>query len=282
MSDVSDYYSGSESDSENSDNELPKSKPQQPSFVNKIIYNSESESESESDSDNESSSDDSGQEDENNIVGGSDDEVVNIDKKKNKFDNYSDDEGVDLVEGEDEEDNDNDDEDEDIEIDETGQAVESTNKPVNNTITKKPVQLIIDNDDDDDDEYDENYLQKFDSSLKKNYIDDYHPECLNHNYDEIEKLSVVVRNSSGIVVDPLHKTIPCLTKYERARILGQRAKQIETGAKPLVKLPENVIDSYIIAELELREKKIPFIIRRPIPGGACEYWKLQDLEIIGY
>jgi len=28
------------------------------------------------------------------------------------------------------------------------------------------------------------------------------------------------------------------------------------------------------------ERKIPFIIRRPIPGGGSEYWKLSDLDII--
>jgi len=49
-----------------------------------------------------------------------------------------------------------------------------------------------------------------------------------------------------------------------------------------VKVPESVIDGYIIAELELREKKLPFIIRRPIPSGGCEYWNLRDLEQITY
>jgi hypothetical protein len=42
------------------------------------------------------------------------------------------------------------------------------------------------------------------------------------------------------------------------------------------------VDGYIIAELELREKKIPFIIRRPIPGGGCEYWSIRDLEIVAF
>jgi DNA-directed RNA polymerase I, II, and III subunit RPABC2 len=135
---------------------------------------------------------------------------------------------------------------------------------------------------DEEDDYDENYLQKFDSEITKNYITDFHPECLNHNYDEITKLSTVVRNSDNIIIDPLHRTIPFLTKYEKARILGQRAKQIETGSKPFVKIPENIVDSYIIAELELREKKIPFIIKRPIPSGGFEYWHLKDLEIIGF
>ena len=113
-------------------------------------------------------------------------------------------------------------------------------------------------------------------------MDEFHPECLNHNYDEISHLSIVIKNANGIIIDPLHKTIPYLTKYEKARILGQRSKQIENGAKPLVKVPENIVEAYIIAELELKEKKIPFIIRRPIPGGGCEYWKLKDLEIISF
>jgi DNA-directed RNA polymerase I, II, and III subunit RPABC2 len=147
---------------------------------------------------------------------------------------------------------------------------------------KKKLPMIIDDDDDEDDDLDENYLQKFDSEITKNYITDFHPECFNHNYEEISKLSIIVRNSDNIIIDPLHKTIPFLTKYEKARILGQRAKQIEIGAKPLISVPENIIDGYIIAELELREKKIPFIIKRPIPGGAFEYWHLKDLENIDF
>jgi DNA-directed RNA polymerase I, II, and III subunit RPABC2 len=184
----------------------------------------------------------------------------------------------------DEDEEDEDSEDEDIELDEDGEPIikESVKKTSKLVKPKKITQLIVeDEDEDEDDEYD-NYLQKFDNEIIKNYVDEFHPECLSHNYDEIAKLSVVIRNSDNIIVDPLHRTIPYLTKYERARILGQRAKQIETGARPLVKIPENIVDSYIIAELELREKKIPFIIRRPIPGGACEYWSLRDLEVIAF
>ena len=117
-------------------------------------------------------------------------------------------------------------------------------------------------------------------NINKNYIEQFHPECLNHNSDEVSKLSRVIRDDNNIIIDPLHRTLPQLTKYEKARLLGQRAKQIETGSKPFVKVPENIIDSYVIAELELREKKIPFIIRRPIPNGKTEYWKLADLEIL--
>ena len=29
-------------------------------------------------------------------------------------------------------------------------------------------------------------------------------------------------------------------------------------------------------------QKIPFIIRRPIPGGGSEYWRVSDLEVLSY
>ena len=176
------------------------------------------------------------------------------------------------------------DDDSDIEVEVEGDGDEPNvqSKPVKANKGKKPTAVIDEDDDDEYDEYDENYLQKFDNEVIRNYVNSFHPECMNHNYEEIAKLSVVVKNSDGIIVDPLHRTIPYLTKYEKARVLGQRAKQIETGAKPLVKVPESIVDGYIIAELELREKKIPFIIRRPIPGGGCEYWSIRDLEIVAF
>jgi DNA-directed RNA polymerase I, II, and III subunit RPABC2 len=139
-----------------------------------------------------------------------------------------------------------------------------------------------DDDDDEDDEDEEGYLQKFNSNINKNYVTEYHPECIMNNYDEIACLTPVVRDADNNIIDDLHRTIPYLTKYERARVLGQRAKQINSGAKVFVKVPENIIDGYLIAELELVQKRIPFIIRRPIPGGGCEYWNLRDLELIQF
>ena len=171
-------------------------------------------------------------------------------------------------------------EEEDLEA-EPGAEEPVANKKSAKNKAKKAVQIELPSDDEDE-EYDDSYLQKFDSEVTKNYINDFHPECLIQNYDEITKLTTVVRDSNNIIIDPLHRTIPFLTKYEKARVLGQRAKQIETGAKPFVSVPENVIDGYVIAELELQQKRIPFIIRRPIPGGAFEYWNIRDLEMISF
>lgn len=137
-----------------------------------------------------------------------------------------------------------------------------------------------DDDEDEDEEEDEDYFKKFDENVKKNVIQDYHPEIIQHNYEEIEALAKVVRNDKGVIIDPLHKTLPFITKYEKARILGDRARQINAGSKPFVKVEPFIIDGYIIALKEFEEKKIPFIIKRPLPNGGTEYWRLKDLEIL--
>jgi DNA-directed RNA polymerase I, II, and III subunit RPABC2 len=135
--------------------------------------------------------------------------------------------------------------------------------------------------DDDDDDDDENYLQKFDEASQKKIISDFHPELHSHNYHEIDILSRVVRDETGQIIDPLHRTLPFITRYEKARILGERAKQINAGGKPLVEVEPTVLDGYLIALKEFDEKKIPFILKRPLPNGGCEYWKFSDLEILG-
>jgi DNA-directed RNA polymerase I, II, and III subunit RPABC2 len=134
--------------------------------------------------------------------------------------------------------------------------------------------------DNDDLNIDENYLQKFTNELKGKIIEDHHPELHQHNYEEIATLSRIVRDKDGIIVDPFHKTLPFMTKYEITKVIGSRAMQISAGGKPFIPLEENMIDSYLIALEELKQKKIPFIIKRPIPGGGSEYWNVKDLEII--
>ena len=169
--------------------------------------------------------------------------------------------------------------DEDEDEDEDGG---SDNEYAPKTIPQLGVTKEDEDDEDDDDDDNTPYLQKFNAEINRNYIVDFHPECTINNYDEINALTFVLRDKNNNVVDELHKTIPFMTKYERTRIIGQRAKQINSGAKAFVKVPENVIDGYLIAELELTQKRIPFIIRRPLPGGGCEYWNLKDLEIVSF
>ena len=173
-------------------------------------------------------------------------------------------------------DDDDDNEDVDVDAEETGSNDASVEKEGGDVESDEG----NDDDDDDDDNDDDDILQKFDNETKKIYIAAHHPECLSFNHEETETLSRVVRDDNGRIVDPYHKTLPFLTKYEKTRILGIRTKQLNEGAKPYIDVNPTIIDGYIIAQLELEHKRLPFIIRRPIPNGGSELWKLQDLEII--
>ena len=229
-----------------------------------------------SDDDETTTIDDDVEEEESSVVGGGvDDDFEGGGGEEGAEDDEIDDDDID---------DDLEKDDEVVEDDDDDNGDEPKVKKVKSVPTKniykKPDDFIDDEDDDDDDG--EQYLQKFEQSVNDNYILNYHPESVLHNYNEILSMTNVVRNNDGIIIDNLHRTIPCLTKYEKARILGQRAKQINSGAYPFVKVPENVIDGYIIAEMELKQKRIPFIIRRPLPNGGSEYWKVQDLEDISF
>ena len=204
-------------------------------------------------------------------------------------DNNSDDEEVD------DDDDDDDDEQQDENISSNGIAkLKGNNKQLGNTsnLTDINKNVIIDdnnlndqdyNDDDDDDDDDDNdYLNLLEDNINSNYIEKHHPECLSHNFNEVEHMCSIVRDKDGNIIDPLHKTTPILTKYERTRILGQRCKQLNDGSKPFISLPYDIVDMHIIAEMELEQKKIPFIVKRPIPNGGFEYWRLNDLEILSF
>ena len=70
-----------------------------------------------------------------------------------------------------------------------------------------------------------------------------------------------------------------MTKYERARVLGVRAMQISRNAPILVEVDANDTDPMHIAEKELLERKLPFMIRRYLPDGSYEDWKMEELVI---
>ena len=132
---------------------------------------------------------------------------------------------------------------------------------------------------DSDSEEDEEQLFKFKKSNIHNELQESHSNLNQYNNDEINKLSQL-HKENDIIKDVFHQTNPILTKYEKTRILGFRAKQINLGNQPFIDVPDGLIDGYEIALLELEQKKNPFIIRRPLPNGKSEFWKVCDLEII--
>ena len=137
-----------------------------------------------------------------------------------------------------------------------------------------------DSDEDSSDEEESIIYKNLEEDIDTNLLKFYHPETENINYKELLTLSKITKNKKGEIIDPFHKTLPFITQYEKAKILGQRAKQINHGSIPFVDISSNIIDGHTIALMELNQKKIPFIIRRPLPNGTSEYWKVKDLKII--
>ena len=106
-------------------------------------------------------------------------------------------------------------------------------------------------------------------------------EELSENTDTIIQTSIEdLSNFSSNYEDRKKNYItrPYLTKYERTRILSERTQQIVDGSTPLIPNVERFTSAYEIAVEELNTKKLPFIIRRPLPNlSGFEYWKLDDL-----
>ncbi len=94
--------------------------------------------------------------------------------------------------------------------------------------------------------------------------------------------SVEIMNANGSSAGGTAKedriTTRYLTKYERARVLGTRALQISMNAPVMVDL-DGETDPLKIAMKELRERKIPIIIRRFLPDGSHEDWSIDDLIV---
>jgi DNA-directed RNA polymerase I, II, and III subunit RPABC2 len=79
-------------------------------------------------------------------------------------------------------------------------------------------------------------------------------------------------------------TLPYYSKYEYVTLVGTRAQQLAEGARPLVSLDGMITSDstfvWKVAEKEIFEKRLPFIIHRRIPNGQSEYWSASDLTVM--
>ena len=135
--------------------------------------------------------------------------------------------------------------------------------------------------DSDSESSDEEFENRVDDEFKEQFMKSIHPEQFHDSYNFIKMMTSLERDDLNLIHDDKHVTMPILTKYEKARILGLRISQLNKGARPYFTISNRqIVDMHIIAEQELKKKLLPFIIMRPIPNGNKEYWKLEDLEIV--
>jgi DNA-directed RNA polymerase I, II, and III subunit RPABC2 len=170
--------------------------------------------------------------------------------------------------------------DEDRDIDDKEEEIEEEIEEEKSNVSDN-----LDDSDESDNESDTNDKNNDDSDDESKNEDNLKDKCYQKfskkeitetdiDYDEyFIKENEVVINKTGRL------TKPYLTKYERVRILGDRARQLSQGAKPMLKNTTGLSHKEI-ALLELKNKIIPLIIERPIPNVGVEKWKLSELEII--
>ena len=152
----------------------------------------------------------------------------------------------------------------------TKQLLESFQEPKSNFVDDVD-ELSSDEDDD---------IVKLEDFIDNDVLYKFHPEIKNVNNSEMESLVKIKRDSEDKIIDKEHTTLPIMTRYEKAKILGIRSTQLNSGAEPFIDIPSNIIDGITIARMELEKKAIPFIIRRNLPNGKSEYWNIEDLEIL--
>lgn len=109
-------------------------------------------------------------------------------------------------------------------------------------------------------------------------IDDVEPQDTTFDDDMMDGENIQLVEESEKQPNKNRITTKYMTKYERARVLGTRALQISMNAPVMVDI-ENETDPLKIAMKELRQRKIPIIIRRYLPDGSYEDWSIDELII---
>ena len=90
--------------------------------------------------------------------------------------------------------------------------------------------------------------------------------------DDIANLKKGLRSKDNRVSRPI------LTKFELSRIIGYRAEQLNQNCEALVDT-KNMVSTLEIAKKELNLGKLPNIIRRELPDGTIEEWKVNELSL---
>jgi DNA-directed RNA polymerase I, II, and III subunit RPABC2 len=136
-------------------------------------------------------------------------------------------------------------------------------------------ELLEDFVEDEDDEA----KQKVKDNRASKFLMQHHPECrVDYVEDVAKRLSVTGFGPKG--KDPNHGSVPYLTQFERTKIIGFRSNQLSQGARPFIQVPSHVTDVMDIARLELEQKRLPFLLKRPMPDGTYEYFRLQELVVL--
>ncbi len=177
------------------------------------------------------------------------------------------------------------------EIDEN--QIDQTDDENDDTLSELDNGTTDDTDDKDEDNADdESDNDNSDKELSESDDDDNYDECMyKHAKTKIESekdvgdgLIDLKFDDDNVAYDDIvpnneRITKPILTLYERVRLLGDRAKQLSLGAKPMIKGLDSM-NPKLVAKMELEYGLMPLIVERVLPDGRRERWKVNELKFI--
>ena len=244
-------------------NQVTKSKsPSKSNFKN--IYNNYEKTESESETDSDI--------DTNSIISSDEQNKYIINRKNINITNLT---GEDKDKDEDkEEDKEDDNEENNKHIEDNENNIESEEEIDDDDIESEK-NIEDQNEDETEDNKDKIRNTEYNEesiSEKNNNLDN---NCIYQYVDLVEDTNI--DNTPREVPRQERMTDPQMTHYEKIRILGIRAKQISMGSKVMVKY-NNSISPVELAKFEILHKTSPLLIKRTLPDGSYEIWKMSDFE----
>lgn len=96
--------------------------------------------------------------------------------------------------------------------------------------------------------------------------------------DDVVKVAAAIDGGTEM------RSLPLMTKYEFDEVIGLRTMHLSKGAPPLVDMPADfkITSNMQLREVALRElesRRLPYIIKRPMPHGKAEYVRVEDLDL---
>lgn len=74
---------------------------------------------------------------------------------------------------------------------------------------------------------------------------------------------------------------PLITKYELNQVISLRMLHISKGSPTYIPVDRPILSNIELrafVERELVEGKLPYMIKRAMPNGKTEYWRLKDMD----
>lgn len=75
-----------------------------------------------------------------------------------------------------------------------------------------------------------------------------------------------------------------MTKYEYNQVIGLRTMHLSKGAPPMVDVPAGFTiasntELRALAVRELEARRLANIVKRTMPNGKIEYWRVSDMDL---